>query len=346
MSRVLVTRFSSLGDVALLVPAIYSVALKYPQTHFTVMTRKAYAPMFEQISFNVSVIGVDLDRKYKGIWGIIKLVCKVNGFKYTHVADVHDVLRTKVLRSSMIFSFARIAKINKGRDEKSKMIETKETEPFLKHTTQRYLDVFSKLGFDAPMAFKSIYEFRSRSFDYIQKVVPPKEKRWIGLAPFARHQGKIYPLDKVSELIEQLSKLSDVIILLFGGGTHELEIIERLSKKYSDSIIPVKRMKLKNELVLMSYLDVMISMDSANMHLASLSHTPVVSLWGSTHPALGFYGVNQNIANAVQVEQTCRPCSVYGDNPCRFTGQEAYKCMKAIKPEMVVERVRAVLDSE
>lgn len=344
MARVLITRLSSLGDVALLVPVVYSVALKYPQARFTVLTRKAYVPLFEQMSFNVSVVGVDLEKKHSGLWGLIKLIFKVNGFKYTHVADVHNVLRTQILRWSMFFSFTKTAKINKERKEKAAMVKSKVTSPFLDHTTQRYMDVFKKLGFDAPFAFSNIFEFKSRSFDYIKNVVPVKKGKWIGIAPFARHQGKIYPIAKVEELIEKLSHKPDISILLFGGGEHEMKIVESLSAKYPHIIIPFKKMKFKNELILISYLDLMISMDSANMHLASLSQVPVVSLWGATHPALGFYGFNQDIDNVVQVDMSCRPCSVYGDAPCLYTGKDQYKCLKSISVDLIMEKVDKVLE--
>ena len=93
-------------------------------------------------------------------------------------------------------------------------------------------------------------------------------------------------------------------------------------------------------LVLMSHLDVMISMDSANMHFASLVNTPVVSIWGATHPYAGFMGWGQKPHNAVQIDLACRPCSIFGNKPC-LRGDLA--CLRTISPEMVYERVKRVL---
>ena len=93
----------------------------------------------------------------------------------------------------------------------------------------------------------------------------------------------------------------------------------------------------------MSHLDVMVSMDSANMHMASLVNIPVVSIWGATHPLAGFMGYHQSLDNAVQTDMDCRPCSIYGQKPCQFGD---YRCMMAITPQMIVEKIANVLQSD
>ena len=98
---------------------------------------------------------------------------------------------------------------------------------------------------------------------------------------------------------------------------------------------------MEQELILMSHLDVMVSMDSANMHLASLTATPVVSIWGATHPMAGFLGWNQNIENVVQLNMDCRPCSIYGQKPC-IHGD--FRCMTGIKPEMILEKITKIIN--
>ena len=92
----------------------------------------------------------------------------------------------------------------------------------------------------------------------------------------------------------------------------------------------------------MSHLELMVSMDSANMHLASLVNTPVVSIWGATHPYTGFMGWNQKLENAVQVDLPCRPCSIFGNKPC-LRGD--YACLNSITPDMVFSKVKAVLNN-
>ena len=103
------------------------------------------------------------------------------------------------------------------------------------------------------------------------------------------------------------------------------------------------KLNLERELMLISYLDVMLSMDSANMHLASLVQVPVISIWGATHPSLGFYGFNQDLDNAIQIDIECRPCSVYGDLPCQ---REDYACLERISEDMVVSRIHQELNKK
>jgi ADP-heptose:LPS heptosyltransferase len=101
----------------------------------------------------------------------------------------------------------------------------------------------------------------------------------------------------------------------------------------------VSRFELKKELILMSHLDVMLSMDSANMHLAFLTHTPVVSIWGATHPYAGFSGLQVEGSEIVQVPMDCRPCSIYGNKPC-YKGN--YECMYNIQPQDIAATVMNV----
>jgi ADP-heptose:LPS heptosyltransferase len=90
----------------------------------------------------------------------------------------------------------------------------------------------------------------------------------------------------------------------------------------------------------MNQMDLMVSMDSANMHLASLVNTPVISIWGATHPYAGFYGFNQDESNAIQIDLPCRPCSIFGNKPCC---RGDYACLRQITPEMIVKKVESIL---
>lgn len=344
MAKVLVIRLSALGDVAMLVPVISSVAAKYPQDRFYVMTRVAFVPLFEDLSFNIIPVPVDTKGKHKGFIGLLKLVFGSLFSGYTHVADVHDVLRSKIIRWLMMLSGRKVRHIDKGRGEKRKMIESKVLQPPLQHSTERYLNVFSKLGFPAEITFHSILDFASGDLSTLHSIVGEKKGIWIGIAPFARHKGKMYPEDRMERIVKALSEKNDTEIFLFGGGPHEKEVLSRWAAKYEHVTDLSGKLSLDKELLLMSYLDVIVTMDSANMHLASLVRTPVVSVWGATHPSVGFYGYNQDIANAIQIDLPCRPCSVFGDLPCILNG--SYECMKGISEQMVLDKIQKVLDSK
>lgn len=342
MAKVLVIRLSSFGDVAMLVPVISSVAAKYPHDRFCVMTRKAFAPLFDNLGFNINAIPLDVKRKHKGIRGLFRVLSRVLTTGFTHVADEHDVLRSKVIRGFMWATGRKVAHIDKGRQEKREMITTKKLNPPLKSTIQRYRDVFDKLGFPAPLTFNNFFDFIPRDFSKLHVVVKEKKGKWIGVAPFSKHTGKTYPLQKMERVIEILSGEKDTKIFLLGSGKEEQKVLAAWEEKYSNVISTAGKLNLENEMLLISYMDVVLSMDSANMHLASLVQVPVVSVWGATHPSLGFYGFEQNPDNAVQIELDCRPCAVFGELPCQ---RGDYACLEWLSEESIITRIHKVLEN-
>ena len=190
--------------------------------------------------------------------------------------------------------------------------------------------MLEQLGFPTkPQFVKLDYS----SFCEIQKA--PNET-WIGIAPFAKHPAKVYPLEKMEQLIKALSERKNTTIFLFGGGNEEKRQIAELCAKYPNVQAAKSQQGLKGELALMGQLDVMLSMDSANMHLASLVGTRVVSIWGGTHPYAGFLGWNQKPSDCVQVDLPCRPCSVYGNKPCF---RSDYACLNGIAPKQIIEKL-------
>ena len=86
----------------------------------------------------------------------------------------------------------------------------------------------------------------------------------------------------------------------------------------------------------MSHLDVMLSMDSVNMHLASIAGTRVVSLWGATHPYAGYLGYGQSHDDVIQADLGCRPCSLHGNRLCK---RGDYACLTQIDPITVADHV-------
>lgn len=339
MSKVLIIRLSAFGDVAMLVPVVQSVAAHYPQTRFSVLTRSAFAPLFNNLGFNINAIPVDLDGRHKGIkfFRTFKYITR-QGF--THVIDEHDVLRTKLIRLRMMLTGKKVVHIDKGRKEKKIAIETKIVNPPLKSMIDRYLETFEKAGFPAEISFNNFFDFSNNDFYQLRNIAQEKVGRWIGIAPFAKHKGKIYPLSKMEKVVDILASDRNNRIFLFAGTREERSILKRWIDKYENVNSYHKELNLLGELLLISYLDVMISMDSANMHLASLVQVPVVSIWGATHPNLGFYGFRQDPENAIQLDLSCRPCSVYGNLPCE---RGDYACLTGISEEVIVDKVKEVL---
>lgn len=345
MARILVIRLSALGDVAMLVPVITSAAQAYPQHTFCLMTRPAFTKLFANLPANIETFPVDLKNEYNGYRGLLKLSRKCLSLKFTHVADIHNVLRTKVIRDVLFLCRKKVKHINKGRKDKKRMIKTKVTQPPLLHMTERYREVFAKLGFPFDISFNSLMDYIPLDIDKITPVTGVKNGIWIGIAPFAQHKGKIYPLEKMENVIPLLLSNSNVKLFFLGGGIAETKILEEWEAKYRTQAISLAgKFDMEKEIQIISMMDLVISMDSANMHFASLVNTPVVSIWGATHPSLGFYGFRQNPSNAVQVNLPCRPCSVFGNKPC--IRNNSYDCLYMITEQMVVDKVWEVINNK
>lgn len=334
-------RFSAIGDVAMLVPVVYSLAMQYPDLRITVLSRPFARAFFENLTPNVSFMGADLKEEYKGVKGLNKLYRRLSAKHFTHVADMHGVLRSHYLRMRFMLGNHKVEHIDKHRKEKHRLVtEKKSYFRQLPSSFKNYADVLERLGFPVSPAFTSIYGEGKGSLRSLPEVIGEKKPfhQWIGIAPFAAHQGKIYPLEKMEQVVQLLIKAHPSCrIFLFHGGGKEKELMKEWEEKYpavmsASSLLGV----ISQELILMSHLDCMISMDSGNMHLASLVGCKVVSVWGATHRYAGFLGWNQSVDNVVELNLPCRPCSVYGNIPCRLGD---YRCLNGITPEMIVEKV-------
>jgi len=298
----------------------------------TMLSREMARPMFEQLPKNVHFFAADLKGRHKGLFGLCRLWRDANMNDFDYIADFHDVLRTWWLRTEGCLRRKKIAKIDKGRKGKKALTRKKNKNLVQQETSfERYAKVLEQLGFPTKP------EFVKLDYSAFCETQKRTNETWIGIAPFAKHPAKVFPMEKMEEVIKVLSQRGNTTVFLFGGGEDEKRQIAELCAKYPHVQAAQSQHGLKGELALMGQLDVMLSMDSANMHLASLVGTRVVSVWGGTHPYAGFLGWNQKEEDCVQLDLPCRPCSVYGNKPC-LRGD--YACMNGIAPIQIIEKLR------
>lgn len=299
-----------------------------PDVELIMVSRENFYAVFEGLE-NFKFKGVNLD-EYKGFFGMARLANElIAEFQPDYIADLHNVIRTKILRRIFKLKGYKIATIDKGKKDKERLTDiwNLDKKP-LKPTTERYADVFRELGFDVKLS----HQYRIRN----------TQKSGIGFAPFAQHEGKMLPLAQSFELAKVLSEKTK--IFFFGGGQKETEILAEWESKIPNSENLAGKLSLQDEMRKISELELMISMDSANMHLASLVGTRCLSIWGSTHHFAGFLGYGQNTDDIIEVKDlTCRPCSVFGDLKC-YRGD--YACLHEIKTENIVEKVKQIIDNQ
>ena len=312
------------------VPVIRLLLQQYPELRVTMVSTAFVAPLFRNID-RLQFHAADLKGTHAGFGGLFRLSRELKkAYDFDAVADLHNVLRTKVLRA--FFAAYPKAAIDKGRQEKKAATrqEHRVLKP-LKTTFQRYADVFAALGLPLELDVEGGKSPRPQRAG---------ERRQIGIAPFAQYEEKMYPAARMKEVLLLLSHQADADLLLFGG-RNDAGVLEEWAKEIPGVRSIAGTMSFEKELDLIATLDLMVSMDSANMHFASLYGVPVVSIWGGTHPWLGFYGWGQDPANAVQAELDCRPSSVFGNKPCPRQGE----CMRRIPPAQVVDAVLRQLNA-
>jgi ADP-heptose:LPS heptosyltransferase len=347
MKKIIIFRFSAMGDVALLLPVVLNAIKQNPDLKITIVTREKFKIFFEGHP-GVDVFTADFDKKHKGILGLFKLFQELNELSPDFVLDLHQNIRTQVLKIFFLFTRAKVFVFKKSRNEKKKLVKNQEFKK-LSHVTERYFNVFKEAGLvpkksiieNLPNFFKIPSETEKKIKNWLEKF---KNQRLIGIAPFAQHKGKIWPIEKYATLIKLISvEFPAYKIVMFGGGKQEKEIIETLKNELPQIENLVGAFSLKEELALIKKLDLMICGDSSNMHFAALSNIPVLSIWGSTHSFAGFSALFQPENNTIEIgkeELSCRPCSVYGNKPCQ---RKDYACLNWISPEMVLEKVKTVL---
>ena len=360
--HILVIRFSALGDVAMTVPVVWALARQYPQVRITVLSRNSSRTFFEDLAPNVNFMAADFKNEYHGVKGLNALYRRLVAKQFTAVADLHNVLRSDYLRLRFNLGRYRVAHIDKHRRQRRELVNKK---PYnlsnpMPTSFENYIDVFARLGYPIDpknLCFRSIFDSHTEplppvppkgNLNLVARAVGPKRswEHWIGIAPFATYEGKIYPLNLMEQVIDGLvRKYPKSRIFLFGRGEQEEAVFSQWEEKWESCMYIGKHTEnLYQELIVMSHLDVMVSMDSANMHMASLTATPVVSIWGATHPSAGFLGWKQSLDNAIQLsELDCRPCSIYGKKPCQ---RGDYACMNNIRPERVIEKIDQLLSKE
>jgi len=343
--KILAYRFSAFGDVAMTVPAIRSVIEANPEVEITFVSRKVFEPLFYGIP-RFRFYPIDLD-EYKGLFGLQRLFKELNGIqKWDFILDLHSVMRTWILNSFFRVSGHRVHGLNKGRGEKQVLTRKKDKilAP-LKHSTERTLDVFRSTGLDVSLKFeKSILSNPSdqnqKSLDvFLENRQLVKTSPWIAIAPFSIHKQKEWALDRIQELIQALSKRG-YSMFLFGAGEKEENKLKELEAAYNNTFNLAGVLTLEQEMLLLNKIDVMVSMDSFNMHLASLMGVQVVSIWGATHSFAGFGPLGPSANLIVQRDDlTCRPCSVFGNKACF---RKDLACLD-IQTAKVLEQIEIVL---
>lgn len=333
-NKIIVLRFSAMGDVAMVASVVKELSTQHPQAEIVMVSRAPFKPFFEDIP-NLIFHPIFPKDAHKGIIGIYRLFKALLHYHPIAIADLHDNLRSRLLSVFFRIKGIKIKRIDKGRAEKRALTrkDNKILKP-LKPTVDRYADVFNALGFNFRLTNQLQKNTREIPIDAQNLFEDPHVKR-IGISPFAQHIYKMYPLEKMEAVITALNALN-YQLFIFGGGDEEKRIAEAWDTQFVNVKNLIGRFTLTQELAIISRLDIMLSMDSSGMHMASLMGTPVISIWGPTHPYAGFLGYGQRLEDCIQIDHPARPSSIYGNKPC-LCGSKS--CMDLIEPHVIIDKI-------
>lgn len=347
IQHIAVIRLSAMGDVAMTVPVIRAMVAQSRSlgttVKITVVSRPFFKPFFDGIP-NVEFFAVDVKKRHKGLFGLLKLYSDLKKLNIDAVADLHNVLRSQIIRTLFLLSGKKVAATDKGRAEKRALTraENKVFQP-LKTMVERHVETFKKLGFSVDLSLPNFPEKAFLSEEILSISGKKDNFKWIGIAPFAQYESKVYPLDLMQNVVDNLALKSNTKIFLFGGGKEETEKLNTLAKQRENIVVVAGKLKFNQELQLISNLDIMLSMDSGNAHIAAMLGIKVITLWGATHPFAGFAPFNQPLENCLTSDREkypLLPTSVYGNK--KVEGYE--DVMRSISVESIVKKINLVLN--
>ena len=289
-------------------PLIYEVALGHPQSHFYFVTRPLMTQLFKACPPNLTAVPYDMSTQ--GSWrDMLRLACKLHKtYPKATIIDLHDVLRTKILRHTLRLMGHKVVTLRKPRKERKALLSRTPSPEvprslYVTPMLSLYADTLRRAGLTVGGG-QPIF-------------IASERQQAIGIAPFAQHKGKIMPQDLLETLIDKfLENFPQHRIILYGAPGKEKEALGATALRKGDRVGLSQAKGLSAEIDEIATLECMVSMDSANQHIASLVSTPVVSLWGATHPAAGFMAFGQKEGDCVGLTMDCRPCSTYGQKPC------------------------------
>lgn len=331
-------RLSAMGDVAMTVPVLRAFVKQYPTVKITVISRPFFKPFFEGIP-NLEFFAFDEKQRHKGFAGLLRLYSDVKKLKIDAFADLHNVLRSKIVSLLFALSGKKRATVDKGREGKKELTRA-ENKIFAQLPTmfERHAKVFEKLGFPLDLSNPEFPKKAKLSSDILE-IIGDQNQKLIGIAPFAQYNSKVYPQDLMQKVIAKLAENKTYTILLFGGGKKEIEILDSFSQSFENVVNVAGKIKFQQELQLISNLDVMLSMDSGNAHIAAMLGVKVITLWGATHPYAGFLPFGQTMENALVSDRNQYPklpTSVYGNKIV-----EGYEdAMRSISPKDIVTKIQ------
>jgi lipopolysaccharide heptosyltransferase II len=338
VSRILVIRMSSIGDIILTTPLLRALKKAFPGATLTFIIKKQYAALLEGSPLVDELIAFD---KSEGFHGLRKLKQQLKAQKFDLFLDIHGSLRSRYLRAGL---------------------GVRHGASYPKYLLRRYLLIFFRINL-----YKDITPVYLRYFETVKKMavrydgegteihVPEamleevgaslenlgrrSDTRMVVICPGATYSNKQWTTQGFIETARVLSALPGTLVVMHGG-RDDVDLCKEIANRAGRGVISLAgQLSLPGSAALFRYSSVVIANDSGMLHLAQSQKTPVVGIYGPTTRELGFFPLPQR-SHAVEVSLPCRPCTPKGLNHCP---KKHFRCMNDITPDRVIEAVLSFL---
>ena len=340
--RILVVRFSSLGDLVLTSSPIKSLQQAFPQAEIFLLTKNKYQEIAVGLPFVSQIISFDSEVKHKRIAGFFNLIEELKSFHFDIIVDLHSNWRSFLVRR--LLSAPHKVKYHKRSWARFLMVHLKSLKIKPKHTLELYNSALRKLGISStilPPLLNLKKEDSAWAVDYLKerKVFPGEYL--VGLSPGAKWETKRWDKEKFAETGQILAEKLNARIIIFGDGK-EKELVSQIAESLKgQNPIVAAGLKLNQLVALIDRCKILVSNDSGLMHIATARKVPVIAIFGPTHPKLGFTPFGEK-SIALTANVKCSPCSLHGQTPCY---QKSRFCMDFISPHKVVEESLKILST-
>lgn len=325
----------------MLLPILYQVAEENPEHEFTLLTQPFFANLLLSPPDNLEAMVIDTKGEERHIWGLLRYIERLVEEQFDIYIDAHDVLRTKMTRWCLGLRGVKTYHLRKPRHERSLLVKHRQGQALVSVPPmhQLYKELFRSAGLHLKGTTPIIKLEEGLQHPLLKQEYPEAfdENIIIGIAPFASTISKTYDLSLMEEVVQTLSQ-AGLHVYLFGGRGKEAEVLDTWEERYPKVHSLAGKLDLSDELTLMNKIKLLVSMDSANMHLASMLGIQVLSVWCATHPSAGFLGIGQSLADCLQSDTLgCRPCSIFGKvDKCIHQNMP---CRQGISPEQICKHV-------
>lgn len=315
--KVLIIRFSSIGDIVLTTPVIRCLKQQVDGVEIHYLTKEAFRsilnsnPYIDKLHF--------LDDK------LSETVRKLGIEHFDYIIDLHNNLRTRLIKLQLNVKSKSFNKLNL---EKFLLVNFKIHTLPQKHIVDRYLETVAFLGVRNDE--KGLDYFFSQEYS-IGSLLPQSHQKYTGLVIGAQHATKRLPVHKLTEICKTLK---EPIVLL--GGKEDTERAEEIVTGCGGHVFNAcGKYSLEESAFLVKHAQKIITHDTGLMHIAAAFNKPITSVWGNTVPEFGMYPYKVSHHKVMEVKGLkCRPCSKIGYKKCPLGH---FKCMNDQDIQLVRE---------